>query len=80
VRETQREKFQQDAQKGYPARPQAEQEPEAYPPGYVEDSCELRTKLGAFFSILLGYSRCELQEILARQEGVLSNERVSSLG
>src|SRR6476646_4848194 len=48
-----------------------EQEPEAYPLGYVEDSCELRTKLGAFFSILLGYNRCELQEILARQEGVL---------
>ena len=24
--------------------------PEAYPPGYVEDFVELRTKLGAFFS------------------------------
>ena len=43
----------QDAQKFCPARPQAEQEPEAYPPGYVEDSCELRTKLADFFSILL---------------------------
>ena len=31
----------------------AEQEPEAYPHGYVEDSCELRTKLADFFSILL---------------------------
>ena len=38
------------AQKGQPARPQARQEPEAYPLGYVEDSCETRTKLGAFFS------------------------------
>ena len=45
--------FSQDAQKGRPARPQAEQEPEAYPRGYVEDSCELRTTLAAFFSILL---------------------------
>jgi hypothetical protein len=36
----------QDAQNGIPARPQAEQEPEAYPPGYVEDSCELRTTPG----------------------------------
>ena len=45
--------FSQDAQKDRPARPQAEQEPEAYPQGYVEDSCELRTTLAAFFSILL---------------------------
>ena len=45
--------FTQDAQKGRPARPQAEQEPEAYPQGYVEDSCELRTPLADFFSILL---------------------------
>jgi hypothetical protein len=45
--------FTQDAQKGRSARPQAEQEPEAYPQGYVEDSCELRTPLAAFFSILL---------------------------
>jgi hypothetical protein len=29
-----------------------EQEPEAYPLGYVEDSCKLRTKLADFFSIL----------------------------
>jgi len=50
----------QDAQKGRPARPQAEQEPEAYPQGYVEDSCELRTKLADFFSILRNFSvlRC----------------------
>ena len=45
--------FSQDAQKDRPARPQAEQEPEAYPQGYVEDSCELRTTLADFFSILL---------------------------
>jgi len=77
VREAQRESFQQDAQKGHPARPQAKQEPEAYPPGYVEDSCELRTKLGAFFSILLRCDRYELQEVLARQEGVFSNEPVA---
>ena len=43
----------QDAQKLRPARPQAEQEPETYPPGYDEDSYELRTKLADFFSILL---------------------------
>ncbi len=41
-----------DAQNGIPARPQATQEPEAYPLGYVEDSCELRTMLGVIFSIL----------------------------
>ncbi len=45
--------FSQDAQKVRPARPQAEQEPEAYPQGYVEDSCEPRTPLVDFFSILL---------------------------
>ena len=45
--------FSQDTQKDRPARPQAEQEPEAYPQGYVEDSCELRTPLTDFFSILL---------------------------
>ncbi len=28
-------------------------EPEAYSQGYVEDSCELRTPLADFFSILL---------------------------
>jgi hypothetical protein len=48
-----REKIMQDAQKGRPARPQAEQEPEAYPLGYVEDFDEPRTKLAGFFSILL---------------------------
>ena len=42
----------QDAQKVCPARPQAEQEPVAYPQGYVEDSCEPRTPLADFFSIL----------------------------
>ena len=52
----------QAAQKGRPARPQAEQEPEAYPLGYVEDSCELRTPLAAFFSILL-LRKCELSEL-----------------
>ena len=45
--------FSQDAQKVRPARPQAEQEPEAYHQGYVEDSCEPRTPLVDFFSILL---------------------------
>ena len=49
----QRETATQDAQKGRPARPQAEQDPEVYPQGYVEDSCELRTPLADFFSILL---------------------------
>jgi hypothetical protein len=29
-----------------------EEEPQAYPLGYVEDSFELRTQLEAFFSIL----------------------------
>ena len=33
--------------------PASEQEPEAYPSGYVEDSCEMRTPLAGFFSILL---------------------------
>jgi hypothetical protein len=47
----------QDAQKGRSARPQAKQEPEAYPLGYFEDSCELRTPLADFFSILLGSSQ-----------------------
>ena len=43
----------QAVQKDRPARPQAEQEPEAYPQGYVEDSCELRTMLAGFFNSLL---------------------------
>jgi hypothetical protein len=43
----------QAVQKDRPARPQAEQEPEAYPLGYVEDSCELRTPLAGFFNSLL---------------------------
>jgi len=54
--------FSQDVQKGRSARPQAEQEPEAYPQGYVEDSCELRTKLADFFSILLLRKR-ELRQL-----------------
>ena len=54
--------FSRDAQKDRPARPQAEQEPEAYPQGYVEDSCELRTPLAGFFSILLS-SKCELGQL-----------------
>ncbi len=32
---------------------QGESKPEAYPPGYVEDFDEPRTKLADFFSILL---------------------------
>ena len=39
-----------------------EREPEAYPQGYVEDSCELRTPLAVFFSILLLRKR-ELGEL-----------------
>src|SRR5688572_23229250 len=42
-----------DAQTGHPTRPQATHEPEAYPRGYVEDSCESRTQLVARFSIRL---------------------------
>ena len=45
--------YEQAVQKDRPARPQAEQEPEAYPLGYVEDSCELRTPLADFFNNLL---------------------------
>ena len=37
-------------------------------------------RLGAFFSILLRCDRCELQEVLARQEGVFSNEPVAGFG
>lgn len=44
----------QNAQKHRLARPQAMQEPEAYPPGYVEDSCETRTPPAVLFSILSG--------------------------
>ena len=43
----------EDAQTSHPTRPQATTEPEAYPLGYVEDSCELRTKLADFFNSLL---------------------------
>jgi hypothetical protein len=35
------------------ARPQATHEPEAYPLGYLEDSCETRMQLMARFSIRL---------------------------
>ena len=48
----------QAVQKERPARPQAEQEPEAYPLGYVEDSCELRTPLEDFFNSLLELVLC----------------------
>jgi hypothetical protein len=48
----------QAAQKGFATRPQAEQIPEAYPLGYVEDMCEPRTTLGTFFSSRL--SSCRL--------------------
>ena len=43
----------QAVQKDRPARPQAEQKPEAYPLGYVEDFCELRTPLADFFNSVL---------------------------
>ena len=46
------------AQKGLATRPQAKQSPEAYPLGYVEDGCETRTTLRAFFSSPV--SRCRL--------------------
>ena len=59
---------------------QGESKPEADPPGYVEDSCELRTKLGTFFSILLRCDRCEFQEVLAWQESVFSNEPIAGVG
>jgi hypothetical protein len=43
----------QDDQKGRPARPQAKPTPQVYPLGYIEDVGETRTKLAAFFIILL---------------------------
>ena len=43
----------QDAQKGQPTRPQARENRRRTLWGYVEDFREPRTKLGAFFSILL---------------------------
>jgi hypothetical protein len=48
-----REMLPRAVQKDCPARPQAKQEPEAYPLGYVEDFCELRTPLADFFNSLL---------------------------
>jgi len=50
-----------NAQTGQSTRPQATHEPEAYPLGYVEDSCETRTQLMACFSI-------RLEEPLAAEE------------
>ncbi len=47
--------------RGHPARPQVMHEPEAYPRGYVEDSCEPRTMLVPRFSI-------RLEEPLASEE------------
>ena len=35
-----------------PTRPQAQQPPEAYPLGYVEDGCKPRTKFATCFSSL----------------------------
>ena len=49
-----RSKLPQACQNGHPTRPQASQEPEAYPLGYVEDFDEPRTMLGAVFTSLLG--------------------------
>ena len=46
---------------GSATRPQAMHEPEAYPLGYVEDSCETRTQLMDRFSI-------RLKEPLASEE------------
>jgi hypothetical protein len=43
----------QDAQNDFPARPQTQKAPEAYPLGYVEDAFKTRTKLEVIFSILL---------------------------
>ena len=45
--------YEQAVQKDRPARPQAEQEPEAYPLRYVEDAFEGRTQLADFFNSLL---------------------------
>jgi hypothetical protein len=43
----------QDGQNGHPTRPQPMATPEAYPLGYVEDVAEVRTPLGAVFTILM---------------------------
>jgi hypothetical protein len=43
----------QDGQNGHPTRPQPTATPEAYPLGYVEDVAEVRTPLGAVFTILM---------------------------
>ena len=52
----------QDAQKGRPARPQASRNRRRTLLGYVEDFDEPRTKLAAFFSILLGSRRKLLRQ------------------
>ena len=46
-----------NAQKGYPARPQAQESPQAYPLGYVEDAFKTRTQLVIVFNGLPRYSR-----------------------
>lgn len=43
----------QDGQNGHPTRPQPMATPEAHPLGYVEDVVEVRTPLGAVFTILM---------------------------
>jgi hypothetical protein len=43
----------QDGQKGRPSEAAAKKQPQAYPLGYVEDCFKARTKLEAFFNILL---------------------------
>jgi hypothetical protein len=43
----------QDGQNGHPTMPQPMATPEAYPLGYVEDVAEVRTPLGAVFTILM---------------------------
>src|SRR4051812_41738909 len=40
-----------------PSKAAGELKPEVYPQGYIEDFNELRTKLAAFFSILLLYEQ-----------------------
>ncbi len=76
-----RQQISQDAQKGRPARPQAEQEPEAYPLGYVEDSCELRTKLAGFFSFLLGQHQAPRRQLTKDwRNAVAEGRRNDSMG
>jgi len=51
VREAQRESFPSRMLKRSSSEAAGEARTGGVPPGYVEDSRELRTKLGAFFSI-----------------------------